>query len=704
MKTAQRCPSRIPTVMTIFGGLYAYIYCMLASQTLVDMPIFGGALFMCGRVATVFYATYAGAAGSHLPPRAKGWRMALLVLLLLLNLFLVVLYPIRLDSPMLWILFALVLTMMVRDTLNHKLAQLSVYGGMEEKRFMMLLSLQQAVPLLVMLVIFLYNLPAVTGWFMLGGYALCNAVELYGLLKERESMRTMAVAGDGEEIRQMQSSLRKTNAYTTYETLSTMILVALVMTLVVLYTFLAVTAEQLLIYMVLAVLCTLSAREAAEWVLRRLDKRGKKADPTQMMLIGLFLWLYGLMIFGRMLRTETLQIVNVYVCLGLCSAGSTLCLTCLGQMEQTMAGVARFAAGGNTPGYQQMRLAALDFATLLGQMLALAALTVMCFVTGRDLPHDGAELAARFQPLLVLPAVLTVIGAVLGVLRFPISRAYMEKLSRFLHLQDAGNDNPALRRQLEAVVVQRRSQPFFTRALMALLRPFYRHTLKDVENIVEDIDNPIVFLCNHGEVYGPLASILFMPVPVRPWTMSELSINKEESAAYLYKYTFSPIKWLPVSIRQWLARVVGGLSVYVFNQVECIPVFRNHPRQLMDTFRRSVEDMQAGDNLLIFPENPDAIPDKPGYERSGVGELFRGFAMLAPVYYNKTGKCCRFQPMYAHKGMRTLSFGKTVEFDPDRSPIEERDRIVNAVTAEMQRLSDREDALYQAKRSKSVSL
>ena len=134
--------------------------------------------------------------------------------------------------------------------------------------------------------------------------------------------------------------------------------------------------------------------------------------------------------------------------------------------------------------------------------------------------------------------------------------------------------------------------------------------------------------------------------------------------------------------------------------VECVPVYRHKPRELTTTFRKSVEAMQAGDNLLIFPENPDADPNRPGYEHGRPGELFRGFTMLAQVYYARTGKCCRFVPMLAHKGMRTLSFGTEIDYDPEKHPIEERDRVVEEAQRQMWEMFDREEALYQEKKAK----
>ena len=303
----------------------------------------------------------------------------------------------------------------------------------------------------------------------------------------------------------------------------------------------------------------------------------------------------------------------------------------------------------------------------------------------------------------MLPALLVVLAAVLAVLRFPLSSRWLGKLSRFMRLREEGGENPALEKQLESVVVKRHHQPFGTRIIIALLRPFFRHELKGTENIRPDENNPIVFLCNHGEIYGPVVCMLYIPVPIRPWVMSELNIHKDEVAAYVYKHTISRITWLG-PLRWPVAKLIGPVSVWCMNQLESISVFRNKPRELMNTFRTSVEAMQAGDNLLIFPENPDADRDNPGYEheKGSMGELFRGFAMLAQVYYNRTGKRCRFLPMYAHKGNRTLSFGEPVLFDPDNDTIAERDRIVAQAQRQMEELFQREEAIWRERRAKKA--
>jgi hypothetical protein len=57
--------------------------------------------------------------------------------------------------------------------------------------------------------------------------------------------------------------------------------------------------------------------------------------------------------------------------------------------------------------------------------------------------------------------------------------------------------------------------------------------------------------------------------------------------------------------------------------------------------------------------------------------------MLAPLYYNKTGKKAVFVPQYASREKRTISFGKGIEYQPDNPPNEEKERIVTGLRETM---------------------
>ena len=233
------------------------------------------------------------------------------------------------------------------------------------------------------------------------------------------------------------------------------------------------------------------------------------------------------------------------------------------------------------------------------------------------------------------------------------------------------------------------------RLLMFVLRHLMPHELKALENVRLDEEEPIVYLCNHGQFYGPIAGMLYCPGFTRPWTISELCCDVQEATAYVKRYTLKHKDWAEDK-KQRVAAFLGKHTLRLMQAVQSIPVFRHKPRELMNTFRQSVEALQNGANLLIFPEDPDTDPDSPGYKGGRPPALFRGFPMLAQVYYNRTGKRCRFVPVLCHKEGRTVSFGTEIRYDPDNDPIAERDRIVEEAYNQLQALYDREEALCNA--------
>ena len=676
-----RTRSAMMTLMSL-STLYSFMYSMLVSRTLVSMPIFGGALFMSGQAAAVFFRGYAEESRTFISLRARWLAPVMLTVLLSSNFFLLTIYPISLENPAVWILFAIVLGITMRGTLCRRVLRRYVNGRMPKKRFLILTAFFHAVPAAVVAILLTWSIEQLPAWQMFGGFLLSAVLEAYSLWKDRAQLHMPdpqpALA---DSFRSLSQGLREMSAFKAYEWMHNLILMALQVTLVMVYSFIATSAQEILTCMLLSLVCTLAARELTDWVLARTSRRDP--DPAYLLLAGLCCWLYGLILFSQQL-SGSLTYLRAYFSLALCSGGATISATCLAGMERDMHRVAQFAKVEDLIGYSLMRSAGREAAVLFGQMLALLLLTLLCFLNGFNLPRDAQSLVRSFQPVLVVPALLLVFGAMLSVLKFPLTKRYLKKLQRFLQLQKDGEENAPMKQQLETVVIRRHKRRYGIKVLMFFLRPFYYHRLQGKENIPNGVDGRLVFICNHGELYGPVVTNLYIPFSFRPWTISDMMDSRENVADYCYKYTFKRQKWLPEKLKMPFSRLLAPLFIWTMRSIESIPVYRHKPRELMTTFRLSVEAMQAEDNLLIFPENPDA-PSlvKPGYLRRGIGEFFTGFAMLAPLYYNKTGKKAIFVPVYASREKRIISFGKGIEYDPDNQPNEEKLRIVEELRTAM---------------------
>ena len=221
-----------------------------------------------------------------------------------------------------------------------------------------------------------------------------------------------------------------------------------------------------------------------------------------------------------------------------------------------------------------------------------------------------------------------------------------------------------------------------TRMTMGLLRPFNRHRMVGLDHVRTDPENPLVFLGNHAEIYGPIASALCFPVPVRFWVISRMMFNKKEVRAYLYENTFSKKTFLPVFVRRLLAWYLGWLSVNVMNALRAIAVYRDSPMKLRITIRESVEALAAGENLMIFPEHPEGK-----YVKGGISELSPGFVMLAEAWYRKSGRKLRFMPVYANREERTFTFGQEIVYEPENGYASEQERILKEAYYQLVALS-----------------
>ena len=668
--------SAVRGFMTI-GTLYSYLYCMLSSNVILSMPILGGAMYLAGRTAVLLGSFRKPIHEGAVTKAEKRAGTAGLILLLLLMLTLMAVYPISLSSADFWRLGGIVLCIVIRPSLTRYVLERALIARRKTMRILLHIFCVQLLflpPLLLMLL--LSPLDRGTVWALIGGYLLSGILESFPLDRLRDRMRPFTPE-DREEI----ARLRTAHAYRIYQAVLLAITAALQITQVMAYTYIAVTADALILCMGIALLCTYAASALTDLAVRR----AKEKKGSFLMMLGLVLWLYGIILFIRALDTPGM--VEEYLSLALCTMGATVSVRVVVRMGGDMRRVAAFAIG-HEPGagvdlVQQLRV---EFAALAGQLAALIGLTLICVFTATDFPDDWNEIFHSFSPLLTLPAVALVLAAIVFSILFPLTRQHMEKLRRYIQLQQEGRNNGALRDQLEAVVVQRSLKHYGIKVILLILRPLYRHRILGRENVKLDEDIPCVFVCNHGEIYGPVVATLYVPYSFRPWVAYEMT-DKQAVIDHTMNGSFQGFTgWKRKALHFLMVHIGAPFLTWVMRSVDCIPVYHDNPRKLMQTFRETTAAMEAGDNILLFPENADTSADH-RYVKEGVSEFFTGFAMIGQLYSHKTGKSPLFVPLYANKKERTVTFGVPTRYDPDIPPNEEKERLCRYLRGEMLRIA-----------------
>ncbi len=659
-KTAGKMPLRAAITQ-----LYGYIYCMILSNMLTDMPIYGGVLYLCGKAVTVFTRIF-GKDKKFLPFYTKRWAILMLIVLLAIGLLLVGLFPATIQSEKIWILFAAVILCIYAEENTDRISRI-VYA--DEK-----LSLQakagvvlvQAAIMGGMSAIIFVNFGWEKGWAPAAGFLVLVINRIYVSYRLHGSTEQIDHEADLGE-----ADFRKAHAYHTIEWISLLLVTAVELTIASIYALLATNREGLLHAMIIAVLCTVLPAEAGFLLLRKSERKDMR-DPTWLLCTGLILWMTGIILCIQMLIAGKIDYLRIYVCLVICTVGGSLSLTGLGRIEELMPDAVN-ATGAEVPrGYWKLRVTNWNLARLLGDVLALIALGIFCFVNRKGLPQTAEELASRFQPVMSVPVFLVLIGALICAFRFPLSKRYITKIRKLMKLQEEGEENEALQKQVSRVVSEPYRQPYLSRFLIFLCSLHFRCKVVNADHIRTDDKNPLVFLCNHGEFYGPMACKIYIPVPIRAWANATMMDDKKAVTKYIYDNTTSRQEGMPEFEKRFLARLAAWLSVNVMSQLECIPVHKDSPLKLRETFRLTIEAMETGDNILIFPENPEQK-----YPREGIGDLSPGFLTLADIYWKRKKKKMRFLPMYADKKRRRLVFGEIIEYNPENNLKEEQDRIVS---------------------------
>lgn len=191
---------------------------------------------------------------------------------------------------------------------------------------------------------------------------------------------------------------------------------------------------------------------------------------------------------------------------------------------------------------------------------------------------------------------------------------------------------------------------------------FPKYTVEGKENLPEE---SCIVVGNHCQLHGPVSCELYFPDEKAIWTACEMfELKKVPPYAFQDFWSDHP-KWT-----HWfykiLSYLIAPLSVLIFNHAHTIPVYRG--QKIMNTMKTTVNRMEEGTNIVIFPEHDEPY--------SHVLQNFQeGFVDVARLYYRRTGKAVWFVPMYICPKFRKLYILEPIRFDPTAPIQEERKRI-----------------------------
>ncbi len=213
----------------------------------------------------------------------------------------------------------------------------------------------------------------------------------------------------------------------------------------------------------------------------------------------------------------------------------------------------------------------------------------------------------------------------------------------------------------------------------ALTFKIVRNTVKlfypNIEAVGIDslFDEPVIIVGNHSQMHGPIACELYLPDSCYTWCAGQM-MKLSEVPEYAYSDFWSQ---KPVYLRPFfkmLSYIIAPLSVAVFNNARTVAVYRD--TRILSTFRDTVNKLQEGKSIVIFPEHSKEF-------NNIIYDFQDSFADVARIYFKRTGKEIKFVPLYIAPKLKKMFFGKPVTFSSQANAKEERRRICDYLMKEI---------------------
>ncbi len=177
-----------------------------------------------------------------------------------------------------------------------------------------------------------------------------------------------------------------------------------------------------------------------------------------------------------------------------------------------------------------------------------------------------------------------------------------------------------------------------------------------------------VYVANHAGSLGPIAVTSSLPFRVYPWVVGDM-MDWHMAPPYLERDFVQPELHLRPPLSGLASRVISQVSVRLLSGVKCVPVWQG--QRLLETYRISVERLQAGKPLLLFPEDPDLPAD----DLCGMRPFKKGFPRLGQLYFERTRQILQFYPLAVHARLRRVKVGRPLSFNPHNERARECSRL-----------------------------
>ncbi len=165
-------------------------------------------------------------------------------------------------------------------------------------------------------------------------------------------------------------------------------------------------------------------------------------------------------------------------------------------------------------------------------------------------------------------------------------------------------------------------------------------------------DKKAIYIGNHSGASGPMTYRAFVtPMPVMTWGAHPMCEGYRQRRRYLIDIFYGQKLGMGKTAAWWAGTSFAIVSGLIYGAAGIIPVY--YDGRVKHTFEYSLDCLDQGVSVLIFPENSDK-----GYMQYMEEDFHPGYISLSRMHTRKTGEELPVQTLYYSKKKNVVVIGK----------------------------------------------
>lgn len=164
-----------------------------------------------------------------------------------------------------------------------------------------------------------------------------------------------------------------------------------------------------------------------------------------------------------------------------------------------------------------------------------------------------------------------------------------------------------------------------------------------------ELNDRAVFVANHAAMFGPVVYNLYLPAQFAQWGAWPMLGTWKQRYHYLRDVYFIQKRHKNKFAATLLALFEAGFSPMFYKGLRVLPSYND--QRFLITLRKSIQVLDSGKGVIIFPENSDD-----GYHET-LTEFYAGFVELAKYYRKRKGEDVPIYPVYYHAKLKKIVIG-----------------------------------------------